>query len=334
MPDAPTGRAAYRVNHDPLSVLMDEVRIRTLYIGGPFALRAPWSMRHQAFDSQLYIITGGPVCLRVREGSPGETTVELENGDLVFIMGGVAHRLSDSRRTPSLESRFLEQMAPPGTPNTSGFVGMECELHGAPQTMLLGNLPELICIRARSWPPGAALAATLTAFGTERRQQGPGHAAILKRLVEIALTQVVRTWIDMPDHSTSWLRGLRDPQLREVLQAVVGRPHEKWNLQRLADIAGMSRSLFATRFRETVGKTPMAYVTQVRMHLAARILDEGNRALKAVAISAGYESQASFRRHFKRHFGVLPREFKGRTPRRPGESATSSPRSRVQSRHR
>jgi len=312
MPILMTGRDGYRVPDDPLSAVMDDLRIRSLYIGGPFALAAPWSMAHRAKDPQLYIISGGNVALRIREGEADEMAVTLSPGDLVFILGGVRHLLSDSMETVHREDQLVPRQREPGTPNTSGFIGMECDLYGSPQSLLLNSLPKVICIKQSDAEPGTSIASTLAAFRTERTQRNPGHAAILKRLVEIALTQVVRAWIDLPGASPGWLRGLKDPQLARVLQAVSEHPERRWNLASLAAVAGMSRSSFADRFKGAVGRTPMTHVAQVRMNVAARMLDDSAASLKSVANAVGYDSIAAFRHHFRDQFGLLPREFRKR----------------------
>ena len=45
-------------------------------------------------------------------------------------------------------------------------------------------------------------------------------------------------------------------------------PGRRWSLGELAAEAGMSRTVFAQRFREKVGETPIAYLTRWRMMLA------------------------------------------------------------------
>ena len=56
-------------------------------------------------------------------------------------------------------------------------------------------------------------------------------------------------------------------------------PGYLWTLQSLAERAGMSRSVFALRFRETVGVTSMEYLTRRRMLLAADRLKNSSDGL-------------------------------------------------------
>ncbi|KRA35031.1 hypothetical protein ASD68_00775 [Rhodanobacter sp. Root627] len=71
----------------------------------------------------------------------------------------------------------------------------------------------------------------------------------------------------------------------------------------------MSRSVFATTFRETVGTTPGRYLQGWRVRLAQKALRRG-RPLKVIASDVGYGSEAALSRAFKAHSGQSPREWK------------------------
>ncbi len=97
--------------------------------------------------------------------------------------------------------------------------------------------------------------------------------------------------------------------------------HSNWNvdrrppfarrsaLQDLAERAGMSRSTFAQRFRETVGETPMEYLTSWRMLLPGDRLLNSRDALADTAVSLGYDSESAFSTAFKRVMGTSPRHY-------------------------
>jgi AraC-like DNA-binding protein len=46
-----------------------------------------------------------------------------------------------------------------------------------------------------------------------------------------------------------WLAALGDCQMREVIGAMHADPGRQWSLQLLAEVAGMSHSSFAARFK-------------------------------------------------------------------------------------
>ena len=86
-------------------------------------------------------------------------------------------------------------------------------------------------------------------------------------------------------------------------------PGYPWTLQSLAERVGMSRSVFALRFRETVGATPMEYLARWRMLLAADWLKNSSDGLSAIAQSLGYESDSAFGKAFRRVMGCSPRQY-------------------------
>jgi len=89
----------------------------------------------------------------------------------------------------------------------------------------------------------------------------------------------------------------------------------------LAERAGMSRSTFALKFKETVGKSPMDYLTRWRMLLAGDRLTTSSDPISVIALSLGYESESAFSTAFKRTMGCSPRQYsRGRTPASPSRS--------------
>jgi AraC-like DNA-binding protein len=80
---------------------------------------------------------------------------------------------------------------------------------------------------------------------------------------------------------------------------------ERLTLDRLAEAAGVSRYSVLRAFRRDVGIPPYAFVTQVRVDHAKRLLREGV-AVSAVSQRVGFADQSHLTRHFKRLMGVTP----------------------------
>ncbi|HEY8013887.1 MAG TPA: AraC family transcriptional regulator, partial [Dongiaceae bacterium] len=120
-----------------------------------------------------------------------------------------------------------------------------------------------------------------------------------------------------------WLFALADKQMGAAISAMHADPGYGWTLQALAARAGMSRSTFALKFKEAVGKAPLEYLARWRMLLAGDRLANSSDPVSVIALSLGYESESAFSTAFKRVMGCSPRQYsRGRTPApsSPGEA--------------
>jgi AraC-like DNA-binding protein len=77
------------------------------------------------------------------------------------------------------------------------------------------------------------------------------------------------------------------------------------SLDELAAAAGMSPFALLRAFRDATGLPPHAYLNQLRVRLARRLLDAGLRPAE-VAAETGFADQPHLTRHFKRVVGVPP----------------------------
>ncbi|RAG74075.1 AraC family transcriptional regulator, partial [Burkholderia multivorans] len=91
----------------------------------------------------------------------------------------------------------------------------------------------------------------------------------------VLVVQAIRSWMNSDaEASAGWLRSLRDERIGRVIEAVHAHPGHEWSLERLARVAGMSRSSLSARFTELVGEAPIAYLTRWRMSIAESRLRE------------------------------------------------------------
>jgi AraC-like DNA-binding protein len=136
----------------------------------------------------------------------------------------------------------------------------------------------------------------------------PGRQAAVDRLAEYVLILLLRDAVGRKLVQSGTLRGLSDERLSKALMTMHQNPERPWDLDRLADVAGMSRARFAAHFREVVGATPMAYLTAWRMAIVQVMLRRGE-PLKSIAPAVGYESSTALSRIFTRLTGQSPTEW-------------------------
>jgi AraC-like DNA-binding protein len=73
---------------------------------------------------------------------------------------------------------------------------------------------------------------------------------------------------------------------------------------------GLSRTRLADRFRHFLGMSPIAYLTDWRMRMAAEALEKTDKSVVEVAMDVGYNSEAAFNRAFKRTYNFPPAQFR------------------------
>ena len=167
-------------------------------------------------------------------------------------------------------------------------------------------LPAFICLPL-AMIEGAE--GVLTLLFDEAFNQRCGRRALVDRLFEVVLIQVLRHLMETNQIRAGMLAGMAHPKLRNALVAMHEQPADEWPLEALAEAAGMSRSVFANAFRDIVGCTPGAYLQSWRVGLAQQGLRHG-QSLKMIAVDVGYGSEAALSRAFKAQSGLTPREWK------------------------
>ena len=95
-------------------------------------------------------------------------------------------------------------------------------------------------------------------------------------------------------------------RVRDYLHAHLSSPV---TLDDLGELAGLHPHYLSRVFRRDVGLPPYRYLTQVRVHEAARRLADGDD-IAAVALATGFSDQPHLTRHFKRLIGVTPGEYR------------------------
>ena len=167
-------------------------------------------------------------------------------------------------------------------------------------------LPNLVCLPLDEI---AGAEPVLALLFEEAFEQRCGRVALIERLFEVVMIQVLRQLMESGQVHVGLLSGMSHARLRNALVAMHEAPAQEWTLDELANVAGMSRSVFAATFRETVGVTPGQYLQGWRVRLAQKALRRG-RPLKMIAAEVGYGSEAALSRAFKAQSGQSPREWK------------------------
>jgi AraC-like DNA-binding protein len=297
---------------DPLSEILSLLKPRS-YITAGFDAGGDWSLRLDDLAGRIkcYAVIRGACWLLLEDG--GEP-VRLVAGDCFVLPSGRPVRIgSDLSLAPMIASEVLapDRDGEVVTYNGGGDVllaGSRFEVSGRHVELLLRTLPPVIHLKATA--EQATLRWSVELMMREMREAQPGASLVAQQLAHIMLAQTLRLYMAQEaDMGCGWFAGLADPQIGLVLGDIHADPARQWTLDELAAIAGMSRTVFARRFRERLGETPLAYVARWRMMLAVQRLTTGRETLSQIARGVGYGSENAFNTAFRRVMGTAPRRY-------------------------
>lgn len=90
---------------------------------------------------------------------------------------------------------------------------------------------------------------------------------------------------------------------------------ETISIETLAQDLGVSPRHFKRRFKKATGDSPLTYLQRVRIEAAKQKLETTTETIHEITCQVGYEDTNSFRRLFRKHTGLSPREYRDRFSR-------------------
>lgn len=237
---------------------------------------------------------------------------EAESGYLHILRGGKlrilrhgADAIALDRPSVILLPRHAPHQFEPDPDVGADLICATIQIGGRRGNPIALGLPELMVIPLDSV---ATIGPTLDLLLAEAFAAQDGRQVALDRLFEYLIVQIIRHIIGEGLVTGGVLAALADPRLARAVTAMHDKPGHGWTLDDLAEVAGMSRTRFASHFRDVTGSTPMDYLTRWRMTIAQNLLRKG-QSIKAVAVAVGYDSPAALTRTFGKVVGRSPRDW-------------------------
>lgn len=282
---------------DLLSAVLGAYQMRAGVYGNPQFCGA-WQFGTSGHKRAAFHFVGRGHCwLHTRGGAAPEP---LQGGDLVVLPHDAWHLLTGTRERHGEQHVIPALTEGPFTTLVCGY--FEFLLGG--KNPILDALPQVIVVRRED--AGHHLEVLGQLLLEEAQGEGLGTRTVLDKLADALFVMVVRQHVSRIGDQRGLLAALADPRLRKALAAMHRDPAAPWMLQTLAQEAGMSRAAFAQRFGELVGTSPIDYLTRWRMTQAELLLRNPQTSVAAAAEQVGYETEAAFRKTFKRIHGVGP----------------------------
>jgi AraC-like DNA-binding protein len=312
---------------DAVSSLLDGPRARRAFLlqvvmEPPFAIRvedeAPLSLIAATHGTLVLVdvatamevrldpgdvaLARGPDHYLIADDTATEVQVVIKPGQVCTLPDGVDVKVADVLGTRTWGS------APAGD-GVAMIVGTY-ERAGEVSRRLLEALPALAVVRS-----GPATQPLVDLLAGEIVRDEPGQEAVLDRLLDLLLVTTVRTWFAGPEaDAPAWYRANDDPVVGHALRLLHQEPAAPWTVASLAREVGVSRATLARRFADEVGETPMAYLTEWRLALAADLLREPDATVAGVARQVGYGTGFALSAAFSRVRGISPSEHRALAP--------------------
>ena len=158
--------------------------------------------------------------------------------------------------------------------------------------------------------PGDSLHACFQELLDEIAVARPGRCVMVAALARRLLILLLRRCLEGDGDLPTWLAALEDSRLFRAVGAMRDRPEHVFTVTELAEVAGMSRTVFAARFTSAMARPPIEFLKGLRFARAAHLLARTDLPVKAIASRVGYASRSSFTRAFVAHHGAPPTDFR------------------------
>jgi transcriptional regulator GlxA family with amidase domain len=106
------------------------------------------------------------------------------------------------------------------------------------------------------------------------------------------------------------VRAVRCETLQPVLTVVLESLDAPHSVETMADLAHLAPRTFARRFRDETGTTPHDWLTNQRLLLARRLLEDSDLGIDAIAVRAGFGSAQTLRHHFAQRLSTTPQAYR------------------------
>lgn len=258
-----------------------------------------------------------------RHIGPGiQNCVERNCTELVYILSGQARvrRTGDGHTQEGMARAGTSWLVPVGTHETL------LELDGSVECLLIflpAKLLEDSALADYGIDPAATQLAyaggfvdpALVRIGTALHGLIGGDDGPVERIYADGLRTTLAAHLIGNYTVGRWREPSRAPsldpkKLQRVLDFIETRLGEDITLEDLAGQACLSAFHFSRLFHEATGMPPHRYVVERRIEAARRMLLSERSTLAAIALEAGFGSQANFSRTFRKLTGMTPGQYR------------------------
>ena len=102
----------------------------------------------------------------------------------------------------------------------------------------------------------------------------------------------------------------QDPRITALVDYIINHIDEEFTASKLSEMADLSESSMRRLFVKYTGKSPLEFVQDLRLVIAARRMLVTNERISSIAYSVGISNPNYFSRIFREKFGVSPHVYR------------------------
>jgi len=142
----------------------------------------------------------------------------------------------------------------------------------------------------------------------ELQAHAPNHQAAVRGLVWALMARLQR----LPGLGSGEVGTVHASidRIAPALHHMASQYTEAIRIEELAELCHMSATHFRRVFQTVTGKSPLRYLTQLRIRMAITLIQRGGQSMQQIAREIGYATLSSFNRHFKATTGMSPRQWR------------------------
>lgn len=156
----------------------------------------------------------------------------------------------------------------------------------------------------------AELAAAARQICEDLRTPSVGSGIVFEALARVFLVTLVRKYAKRPLIQQASRKEIDASRYRQCVEYVLENIDRSIRVDDLANLVGMSKSHFSRAFKSATSRSPMGFVSFLRVEEAARLLTETDYQIGKIAVMCGFADQAHLTRTFQRLRNVSPSQFR------------------------
>lgn len=256
----------------------------------------PFPLHAHEFSELVFITSGSGLHVT------GGRAYPLAAGDVFVISGGRPHTYAELRRLCLVNVLYQPEKLQWHWADLPTLAGYHALFTLEPAWRRRHEFKSRLHLRPEELRHVLELLDTLDA---ELRRRGPGFGF----MATAAFMQIIGFLSRC--YSRSW-----HPDARALLRMAETITHlethyrEPVRLATLAGIARMSPRSFLRAFHAATGSTPIAYLLQLRLQHAARLLRQSDMTITEIAFATGFNDSNYFTRQFRQRFRISPRQWR------------------------